>query len=186
VSNYVTQRRSSGRAFHLTRSAQGAWTKIEIPVALDAFGRSQIVLDQADNAYVVLPFGRIVTASKASGWTDWTLRFDAAALGAFGEVVVDRDRVASDGVLSILYQRTSSGTTPSPIHVIDLRLDVGSLQATRTNANAVAGQPIVTRGIDATWDAPQPGVSADENGVVVMRYAFTHVPRRPSPASSAP
>lgn len=123
VSNYVAQRRSFGRAFHLTRSAQGAWTKIEIPVALDAFGRSQIVLDQADNVYVVLPFGRIVTASKASGWTDWTLRFDATALGAFGEVVVDRDRVASDGVLSILYQRTSSGTTPSPIHVVDLRLD---------------------------------------------------------------
>jgi len=123
VSNYVAQRRSSGRAFHLTRNAQGQWTKIEIPVALNATGRSQIVLDAADNAYVVLPFGRIVTASKASGWTDWTLRFDAAALGAFGEVVVDRSRVATDGILSIMYQRSSSGTTPSPIRVVDLGLD---------------------------------------------------------------
>ena len=111
------------RAFHLTRNAQGAWTKFEIPVALNAFGRSQIVLDAANNAYVVLPFGRIVSASAASGWTDWTVQFDAASLGAFGEVVVDRDRVATDGVLSILYQRSSTGTTPSPIRVIDFRLE---------------------------------------------------------------
>ena len=123
VSDFTAQRRSSGRAFHLTRNAQGQWRKVEIPVALNAFGRSQIVLDSEDNAYVVLPFGRIVTASAASGWTDWTLRFDAATLGAFGEVVIDRSRVEIDGVLSILYQRSSSGTTPSPIRVIDVQID---------------------------------------------------------------
>jgi hypothetical protein len=123
VTDFVGQRRSFARAFHLTRNAQGAWSKFEIPVALDAFGRSQLVFDAADNAYVVLPFGRIVTASAASGWTDWTVKFDAAGLGAFGEVVVDRDRVASDAVLSIMYQRSSTGTTPSPIRVIDFRLD---------------------------------------------------------------
>ena len=44
------------------------------------------------------------------------------ALGAFGEVDVDTSRVVSDGVLSILYQRSSSGTTPSPVRVADLRL----------------------------------------------------------------
>jgi len=121
VSNVVTQRVSFGRAFHLVRSAQGTWRKIEIPVALNAFGRSQVVLDRADNAYVVLPYGRIVTASRVSGWTDWTLRFDGAGLGAFGEVVVDRTRVR-DGVLSILYQRRSTGSTPSPIRVVDFQL----------------------------------------------------------------
>lgn len=122
VSNFETQRPQFARAFHLTRSAQGTWTKFEIPVALNAFGRSQIVLDAANNAYVVLPFGRIVSASAASGWTDWTVQFDAASLGAFGEVVVDRDRVASDGVLSIMYQRSSTGSMPSPIRVIDFQL----------------------------------------------------------------
>jgi hypothetical protein len=94
---------------------------MEIPVALNAFGRSQIVLDSSNNAYVVMPFGRIVTASAASGWTDWTVRFDAAGLNAFGEVVVDRSRVSS-GQLSVMYQRRSSGTTPSPLRVIDFRL----------------------------------------------------------------
>jgi hypothetical protein len=95
---------------------------MEIPVPLNAMGRSQLVLDAADNAYVVLPYGRIVTASKASGYTDWTVRFDAAGLNAFGEVVVDRTRVESDGVLSIMYQRSSGGSTPSPIRVVDFRL----------------------------------------------------------------
>jgi hypothetical protein len=122
VSNFVAQRRSWGRAFHVRRTASGAWTKMEIPVALGAFGRSRIVFDASDNAYVVLPFGRIVSASRASNWTDWTVRFDAAGLNAFGEVVVDEQRVRSHGVLSIMYQQRSSGTTPSPLRVIDFRL----------------------------------------------------------------
>jgi hypothetical protein len=122
VSAFVGQRQQWGRAFHLCRNASGAWRKTEIPVPLNAFGRSRIVFDAADNAYVVLPFGRIVTASRASGWTDWTLRFDAADLHAFGEVVVDEQRVRSDGVLSVLYQQRSRGSTPSPIRVADFRL----------------------------------------------------------------
>ncbi|MDW5325095.1 BNR repeat-containing protein [Plantactinospora sp. KLBMP9567] len=122
VTSYASARRANGRAFHLFRDSFGTWRKTEIPVPLNATGRSQIVLDAADNAYVVLPYGRIVTASRASGYTDWTVRFDGAGLNAFGEVIVDRTRVESDGVLSILYQRASSGTTPSPIRVVDFRL----------------------------------------------------------------
>ncbi|MEO3745754.1 hypothetical protein [Plantactinospora sp. B5E13] len=80
------------------------------------------MLDSADNAYVVLPYGRILGASRASGYRDWMLRFDAAGLGAFGEVLVDRTRVESGGILSIMYQRASTGTTPSPIRILDLRL----------------------------------------------------------------
>lgn len=97
---------------------------MEIPFPINAVGRSQIVLDSADNAYVVLPYVRIVTASKATGWTDWTLAYDgvAAGLQAFGEVTVDRARVPS-GILSILYQLNSTGTTPSPVKVIDFSLN---------------------------------------------------------------
>ncbi|GAB3977467.1 BNR repeat-containing protein [Plantactinospora veratri] len=122
VTSYASARRANGRAFHLFRNSSGVWRKTEIPVPLNATGRSQIVLDAADNAYVVLPYGRIVTASRASGYTDWTVRFDGAGLNAFGEVIVDRTRVEGDGVLSVLYQRASSGTTPSPIRVVDFRL----------------------------------------------------------------
>jgi hypothetical protein len=121
VSSYAAQRASSGRAFHLYRDATG-WHKVEIPVAPNSTGRSQLVFDTADNAYVVMPFGRIVTASKASNWTDWTVRYDGASLNAFGEVIVDRSRLASEHVLSILYQQRSTGTTPSAVRVLDLRL----------------------------------------------------------------
>ncbi|KAH9480726.1 Ulvan lyase, long isoform [Psilocybe cubensis] len=124
VSNYETDRPLYARPFHVYRHTNGTFTKMEIPFPVDSVGRSQIVLDSNDNVYVVLPFVRIVTASKASGWTDWSLAYDgvAAGLNAFGEVTVDRAR-ASSGVLSILYQLSSSGTTPSPVKVIDFELN---------------------------------------------------------------
>ncbi|KAG8786257.1 hypothetical protein FRC12_016781 [Ceratobasidium sp. 428] len=125
VTSYAADRTSNGRPFHLYRSSSGTWTKVEIPFAIGSFGRSQIVMDAADNIYVVLPFVKVVTASKSSGWTDWTLAYDgvAAGLNAFGEVTVDRPRVKSEGVLSVLYQVKSSGTTPSAVMVIDFKLN---------------------------------------------------------------
>lgn len=122
VSSYPAQRAANGRAFHVHQDATGAWHKMEIPFPPDSTGRSRLVFDTADNAYVVLPFGRIVAASAASGWTDWRMLFDGADLNAFGEVIVDYARPAADGVLSVMYQERSTGTTPSPVRVIDFRL----------------------------------------------------------------
>jgi hypothetical protein len=48
--------------------------------------------------------------------------FDGSGLNAFGEVVIDETRVAQDGVLSVMYQEKSSGTTPSALRVVDFRL----------------------------------------------------------------
>lgn len=121
VTSYAAQRTQFARTFHLHRDAAGAWHKTQLPMAPNATGRSRLVFDRRDNAYVIMPFGRIVAASARSGWTDWTTLFDAAGLNCFGEVVVDYALVAS-GVLSVLYQEASTGTTPSPIHVIDFRL----------------------------------------------------------------
>jgi hypothetical protein len=122
VTNYPTDRASFGRVFHLVRTASGSWTKLEVPVAPNATGRTRIVFDRNDNAYLIMPFGRIVTASRASNWTDWTLVFDRPAMNVFGEVDVDSSRVASEGVISVLYQQRSTGTTPSPVRVADFRL----------------------------------------------------------------
>ncbi|HWO64713.1 MAG TPA: BNR repeat-containing protein [Umezawaea sp.] len=122
VSDYARQRTQYGRTFHLVRGANGAWTKREVPVAPGSTQRTKIVFDRADNAYLIMPRARIVSASKASGWTDWTLVFDRPAMNAFGEVNVDTSRIATDGVLSVQYQQASTGTTPSPIRVADIRL----------------------------------------------------------------
>ncbi|WP_306187216.1 MULTISPECIES: BNR repeat-containing protein [unclassified Streptomyces] len=120
--DHVTERTAHGRAFHLRKDAAGSWLKTEIPVPLGSSGRTKLVLDRHDNAYAVLPYGRIAAASKASGHTDWTLLYDGGGLNAFGEVVIDEMRVAADNVLSFLYQERSSGTTPSPLHVVDFEL----------------------------------------------------------------
>lgn len=65
---------------------------------------------------------RQFAAAESSGYTDWRTLFDGAGPSAFGEVVMDETRVAQDGVLSFMYQRKSTGTTPSPLRVIGFRL----------------------------------------------------------------
>ncbi|ATL86917.1 hypothetical protein DNK48_09360 [Streptomyces malaysiensis subsp. malaysiensis] len=122
TTDYVADRTANGRTFHLFKDASGTWKKTEIPVALGSSQRSHLVFDRYDNVYAVMPYGRIVAASKSSGWTDWKTLFDGSGLNAFGEVVVDDTRLAQDGVLSYLYQRKSSGTTPSALRVIDFAL----------------------------------------------------------------
>jgi hypothetical protein len=118
VTSYAADRTRWARTFHLTRTANGSWTKREVPVPPNATGRTRIVFDSGDNAYLIMPFGKIVAASKASGWTDWTTLYDRPSMNMFGEVNVN----LANGVLSVLYQQRSSGTTPSPIRVADFRI----------------------------------------------------------------
>jgi hypothetical protein len=122
TTNYVGDRTANGRAFHVRKNASGTWSKTEIPAPLNSSQRTHLAFDRYDNAYAVMPYGRIVAASKASGHTDWKTLFDGSGLNAFGEVVVDDTRLAQDGVLSFMYQQKSSGTTPSPIRVVDFAL----------------------------------------------------------------
>nr|WP_079060618.1 BNR-4 repeat-containing protein [Streptomyces bungoensis] len=121
TTDHVADRTAHGRAFHVRRKSAGTWPKTQI-VPLHSSRRTELVLDRYDNAYAVLPYGRIAGAAKASGHTDWTLLCDGACLNAFGEVVIDETRVKADDDLSFLYQERSGGTTPSPLHVVDFEL----------------------------------------------------------------
>jgi hypothetical protein len=123
ITDYVSGRIANAYPFHVRQDASGDWHKTEVPFAMNSSQRSQLLLDAYDNAYVVMPYGRIAAASAESDWSDWTMLFDED-LNAFGEIVPDYDRIAVDGVLSFLYQESSSGTTPSPLHVIDFQLPV--------------------------------------------------------------
>ena len=116
-------RTANGRAFHVcarTPPAPGRRPRSRSPST--PVRRTQLVLDKYDNAYAVLPFGRIAGACRSCGYTDWTVLFDGAGLNAFGEVVVDESGSPEDNVLSVLYQEKSSGTTPSALRVVDFRL----------------------------------------------------------------
>ncbi|KZV93365.1 hypothetical protein EXIGLDRAFT_740138 [Exidia glandulosa HHB12029] len=122
VSSYESGRIANGYAFHLFRSSSGTWTKTEIPLAIGSVGRSQIFLDPQDNAYVVLPFVRVMAATKASNYTDWALVYDGkSSLNAFGEVTLDRRRLETERVVSILFQESSSSGSPSSVRVVDLK-----------------------------------------------------------------
>ncbi|EJD44093.1 hypothetical protein AURDEDRAFT_65740 [Auricularia subglabra TFB-10046 SS5] len=121
VSSYQAGRTAHGYPFHVFRSASGRWTKKEIPLPIGSVGRSQIFLDPQDNVYVVLPFVRVMAATKASNWTDWKLVFDGkSSLNVFGEVTLDRRRLESERVVSILVQEKSRGSS-SAVRVVDLK-----------------------------------------------------------------
>jgi hypothetical protein len=122
TTNYVANRTANGRVFHVRKNSSGAWQKTEIPVPLNSSQRTKLILDKYDNAYAIFPFCRIAAASKASGYTDWTVLYDGAGLNAFGEVVIDETRIWQDNFLSIMYQEKSSGTTPSALRSLNFRL----------------------------------------------------------------
>ncbi|OKI94811.1 Tat pathway signal sequence domain protein [Streptomyces sp. CB01249] len=122
TTSYAADRTANGRVFHVRRNASGTWQKTELPVAPASSQRTKLVLDKYDNAYAVLPYGRIAGASASSGYTDWKLLYDGSGLNAFGEVVIDELRVKADNVLSVMYQEKSTGTTPSALHVVDFKL----------------------------------------------------------------
>ncbi|KAF9031485.1 hypothetical protein BDZ89DRAFT_1063878, partial [Hymenopellis radicata] len=123
VTDYESNRTSYARAFHVYQASNGSFVKTEIPFAIEAVGRSQIALDSADNAYVVLPYVRVVSATASAGYGDWTLVYDGvgAGLKAFGEVTVDRVGLVGSGreTLGVLFQESSSGSTPSPVRVVE-------------------------------------------------------------------
>ncbi|WP_236543176.1 BNR repeat-containing protein [Spiractinospora alimapuensis] len=121
--DFVGDREDNGRVFHLWRGPDDTWRKTELPEPLAAFGRSQLVMTPDDTAYAVLPYGRIMAATADSGWSDWSMVHDGSDMNAFGEVLVDRSRVESDGVLSVMYQEPGGGSGASPLRVADFRLE---------------------------------------------------------------
>lgn len=123
LDDYADDRREHGQVFHLHRDTSGEWHKTELPEPLDSFGRSQVVVDAEDRAHVVMPEGRVVSADPGDGWRDWSLTHDGSAVGSYGEVLVDDDRLLEDGTFSVLHQDPSSGTEPSPIRVTDFSVD---------------------------------------------------------------
>ncbi|MCP4541025.1 MAG: Tat pathway signal sequence domain protein, partial [Chloroflexi bacterium] len=122
VTDFAAARLANGRPHHLWRDENGVWTKTEIPFLQGRVGRSKLVFDSFNTAYVVLPDLRIVAASADSQWTDWRLVFDAADVSIFGEVAIDRQRVKFDDVLSVLYREALDGDNPAPVRLVDFQL----------------------------------------------------------------
>jgi len=88
--------------------ASKVWHQTYTPF-LERSSRGDIAVDAAGNLYVASGDSstrklHIETASKASGWTDWALRYTSGAV-YFSDPLVDHDRLRTLGVLSIFAPR---------------------------------------------------------------------------------
>ncbi|GAA1640140.1 BNR repeat-containing protein [Actinoplanes couchii] len=88
--------------------ASKAWHQVYTPF-LERSSRGDIAVDSADNLYVVSGDSstkklHIQTASKASTWTDWTIRYTSSAI-YFSDPLIDHQRLKSTNTLSIFTPR---------------------------------------------------------------------------------
>ncbi len=114
-----------GRAqpVHYWRDLAGQWHSAVLPYVNPGRGRTKLVFDRWDTAYLVLPDGRVVAATAQSRWTRWRLVFRDPSVLPAGELIVDRQRILADGVLSMAFIQRSSDGAGSALRVVDLRVD---------------------------------------------------------------
>ncbi|GID96209.1 BNR repeat-containing protein [Amorphoplanes digitatis] len=104
-----TAARESAVLVHYWRDkASKVWHQTYTPF-LERSSRGDIGVDAGDNLYVASGDSstrklHIETASKASGWTDWTLRYTSAAI-YYSDPLIDHERLRGLGVLSIFAPR---------------------------------------------------------------------------------
>ncbi|MCP4639783.1 MAG: hypothetical protein GY851_05095 [bacterium] len=112
------------RRHHYWRNLQGEWQHRELP---GGYGnRPKILMDEADNAYVVYCEDEelhIAGATTASEWTDW--RIVHVDEGPFmSEMVPDTARWQADGVLSVMVQGPPDKPhAPTPLRVLDFSVE---------------------------------------------------------------
>ena len=139
----------AAHAHYFKDPVTGNWTKNLIPV-IDEDGnmaqvgtRGQIAYDSNGNVYaayttpgVAGDHGRnfydpgtliIAGATADSGYTDWSILYrDDVLFNRFfeGEPLIDQQRLASEGVLSVFIQEGSSnsGVTMSDLHILDFNI----------------------------------------------------------------
>ena len=88
--------------------ASKVWHQTYTPF-LERSSRGDIAVDARDNLYVASGDSttrklHIQTASKASGWTDWTIRYTSSAI-YYSDPLIDHQRLKSLGTLSIFAPR---------------------------------------------------------------------------------
>lgn len=127
VRDFYPDRARLARPYHTWRDEQGVWHRTELPTLQNSPGRTKLVFGLDDTAYVVLPDARVIAATRDSRWTDWRIVFSAPDVENVGELIVDRLRLAWDGVLTVGYQEPSEGGAPSAYRIADFRLGTREL-----------------------------------------------------------
>lgn len=156
-----TQRAQYARPYHHWRAADGSWHTMELPFYSGSSGRTKLLFDKHDTAYVVLPDARIAAATARSGWSDWRIVFAADDVDNVSELIFDRQRLERRGVLSVAYQETSATPdAPSAFRVADFRIKPG--RKARPKATEPEAPPVPYEGSAVTYplataSSSQPG-----------------------------
>ena len=158
------QRAQYAKPYHHWRGPDGRWRSFELPYYNDSSGRSKLFFDRHDTAYLVLPDARIAAATARHGWRDWRIVFAARDVDNVSELILDRQRLRRDGVLSVAYQEPSEANAPSAFRIADFRIRPGGRDRpkdTRPQPSPVpyAGSALVFP--HATASSSQPGFPPD-------------------------
>ncbi|MFC4530473.1 BNR repeat-containing protein [Sphaerisporangium dianthi] len=99
-----TTARESAVLVHYYRDVSGGWHQTYTPF-LERSSRGDIGVDSGDDLYVVSGDSKthklhIQTASKASGWSDWALRYTSAAI-YYSDPLLDHAHLRDDDLLTI-------------------------------------------------------------------------------------
>ena len=108
TSDFTAAREKAVLVHYWRDKASKVWHQTYTPF-LERSSRGDIAVDAADNLYVASGDSstrklHIQTASKASAWSDWTLRYTSAAI-YYSDPLVDHERLRSLGVMSIFAPR---------------------------------------------------------------------------------
>ncbi|RSM68471.1 hypothetical protein DMB66_13355 [Actinoplanes sp. ATCC 53533] len=108
TSDFTAAREKAVLVHYWRDKASKVWHQTYTPF-LERSSRGDIAVDAADNLYVASGDSstrklHIQTASKASAWSDWTLRYTSGAI-YYSDPLVDHERLRSLGVLSIFAPR---------------------------------------------------------------------------------
>ncbi|WP_344938526.1 BNR repeat-containing protein [Sphaerisporangium flaviroseum] len=99
-----TTARETAVLVHYHRDTSGGWHQTYTPF-LERSSRGDIGVDSGNNLYVVSGDSKthklhIQTASRSSGWSDWTLRYTSAAI-YFSDPLLDHAHLRDDNLLTI-------------------------------------------------------------------------------------
>lgn len=107
-SDFTAARESAVLVHYWRDKASKVWHQTYTPF-LERSARGDIAVDASDNLYVASGDSstrklHVETASKASGWSDWTIRYTSGAV-YYSDPLVDHVRLRTLGVMSIFAPR---------------------------------------------------------------------------------
>lgn len=103
-----TRSRTKSLFFHYFRDIDGTWSRRELDEPVDQNFRGSLGLASSGNVYAVLPGLRVLGASPAFNYNDWSLLVAGEPGRFFSDPLVDTTRLLLEDKLTVYYPEASS------------------------------------------------------------------------------